>query len=85
MENTRNMESKDALNSDDAEKIIKKASPQLAILTGFGIKMLQAETLYEAREMQKSTGIQIIAAKDGMTINPVSFTTTVRQKKLKSF
>ncbi|MBN2367608.1 hypothetical protein JXC34_01210 [Candidatus Woesearchaeota archaeon] len=85
IQNPKNVKNEDSLNCDDAEKIIKKATPQLAILTGFGIKMLQAETLYEAREMQKNTGIQIIAAKDGMTINPVSFTTAVRQKKLQSY
>jgi len=47
--------------------------------------MLQAEPLYESREIQKTTGIQVIAAKDGMTINPVSFSATVRQKNLKSY
>ena len=81
----RNHKRKEHLNSEDAEKIIRKASPQLAILTGFGTKMLQAETLYEAREIQKNTGVQVIAAKDGMTINPVSFAATVRQKNLKGF
>ncbi len=80
-----NQKRKEHLNSEDAEKIIGKANPQLAILTGFGIKMLQAETLYEAREIQKNTSIQVIAAKDGMTINPVSFAATVRQKNLKGF
>jgi len=81
----RSVQRKNHLNSEDAEKIISKASPQLAILTGFGTKMLQAETLYEAREIQKNTGVQVVAAKDGMTINPVNFAATVRQKNLKGF
>jgi ribonuclease BN (tRNA processing enzyme) len=76
---------KEHLNSEDAEKIIKKANPQLAVITGFGTKMLQADPLYEAREIQRATGIQVIAAKDGMTINPMSFTTAVRQKSLNSY
>ena len=81
----RASEVKGCLNSIGAEKIIKKASPQLAIITGFGTKMLQADPLYEAREIQKYSGIQVIAAKDGMSINPVSFAATVRQKSLKGF
>jgi ribonuclease BN (tRNA processing enzyme) len=81
----KNSKRKEHIDCDDAKRIIKKANPQLVILTGFGIKMLQADPLYETREIQKETGVQVIAAKDGMTINPVSFTTTVRQRNLNSF
>ncbi len=70
---------------NNAKKILEKSKPQLAILTGFTYTALRSEPLYIAREMQKSSGVQIIAAKDGMTINPVSFAATVRQKKLGSF
>ena len=73
------------MNTRLAQEIIKAVRPQLVILTGFGIKMMQSDPLYEAREIQKSTGVQIIAAKDGMSINPISFAATVRQKNLKSF
>lgn len=85
VQDPRGTKRKEHLNSEDAEKIIRKAGPQLAVITGFGIKMLQADPLYEAREMQRETGIQVIAAKDGMTINPMSFTTAVKQKNLTSF
>jgi phosphoribosyl 1,2-cyclic phosphodiesterase len=85
VQDPRNLKRKAHLNSEDAEKIIKKTNPQVTIITGFGIKMMQAEPLYEAREIQKATGIQVIAAKDGMTINPISFTATVRQKRLKGY
>ena len=78
-------EKKSSLNTRLAQEIIKAVRPQLVILTGFGIKMMQSDPLYEAREIQKSTGVQIIAAKDGMSINPISFAATVRQKNLKSF
>jgi phosphoribosyl 1,2-cyclic phosphodiesterase len=81
----RGSEKKDCLNSNNAEEIIKKVKPQLAILTGFGVKMLQADPLYEVREIQKNTGVQTIAAKDGMSINPTNFSATVRQKSLKSY
>ena len=73
------------LNSNDAQNIINRVKPQLAIITGFGIKMIQADPLYEAREIQKNTSIQIIAAKDGMSINPISFAATTRQKHLSKF
>jgi len=73
------------LNTYDAEKIIDVAEPQLVILTGFGIKMLKSDPLYESRELQKNTGVQVISAKDGMTINPISFTTAVRQQTLRKY
>ncbi len=81
----RNIKREQHLNTEDAEKIINHVKPQLAVITGFGIKLLQADPLYEVREIQKNTGVQIIAAKDGMTINPMSFSATVRQSKLKRY
>jgi ribonuclease BN (tRNA processing enzyme) len=84
VQDPRSSKRKEHINSEDAEKIIRKANPQIAIITGFGLKMFQADPLYEAREIQRDTGIQVIAAKDGMTINPMSFTTAVRQKNLGS-
>jgi hypothetical protein len=83
--NPRGIESEDCLDSAAADRIIKMANPQIAVITGFGVKMLQADPLYEIREMQKNAGIQVIAAKDGMTVNPSSFASTVRQKNLRSF
>ncbi len=81
----RGSDKKNCLNSQTAEEIIKTVQPQLVIMTGFGIKMLQADPLYEVRDIQKNTGVQVIAAKDGMSINPTSFSATVRQKSLKSY
>ena len=80
VQDPKSVNRKEHLNSEMAQKVIRKANPQLALITGFGIKMIEADSLYEAREIQKETGIQVIAVKDGMTINPISFTTTVRQK-----
>jgi len=81
----RNSEKKSCLNSNDAEEIIKLVDPQLTILTGFGVKMLQSDALYEVREIQKNSKGQVIAAKDGMSINPISFAATVRQKNLRTY
>ena len=47
--------------------------------------MLKADPLYEARGIQKKTGIQIISAKDGMTINPISYSAGLRQKTLRMY
>jgi len=73
------------LNSDDAVKIISKVKPKLAILTGFGIKMIKADPLYEAREIQKQTGINVLAAKDGLIVNPLSYSAKTSQKRLNVF
>ena len=70
------------LNSDDVVKIIKKAKPKLAILTHFGKKLMNTNPIYEAREIQKLTGIQVIAAEDGMNIDPVSYSADMKQKTL---
>ncbi|MBN2423241.1 MBL fold metallo-hydrolase [Candidatus Woesearchaeota archaeon] len=81
----RNTKQKGSLNTDDAIKFIERAKPKLAIITHFGIKMLQADPIYEAREIQKQSQAQVIAAKDGLVINPVSFSSSVRQKTLKNY
>jgi ribonuclease BN (tRNA processing enzyme) len=85
IQDPRNFKRKEHLNCEDAQKIISEVKPQIAIITGFGIKMLQADPLYEARLIQKETGVHVIAAKDGMTLNPVSFTTAVRQQSLTTY
>lgn len=69
----------------DVIKILKKAEPKLCVLTHFGQKMLDAKPLYEAREIQKQTGIQVIAAEDGMSFNPASYSALLRQKTLNLF
>jgi len=73
------------MNSDDVVKFLSKTKPKLAILTHFGIKMIDADPIYEAREIHKKCGIQVIAAKDGFVVNPVSYASSLKQKKLGSF
>lgn len=67
------------LNSYDSIKIIKEVRPKLAVVTHFGIKMIKEDALYQAREISKKTNIQVIAAKDGMVMDPYSFGTTIKQ------
>jgi hypothetical protein len=73
------------LCSSDAIKIISKTKPKLAIITNFGLELLKADPIYEARIIQRETGIQTISAKDGMTINTSSFSAKVRQRTLNSY
>ncbi len=70
------------LNADDAVKIINKASPKLVVITHFGMKMLKADPLDIAREIYKKTEVACIAAKDGMVINPLSYSANIRQRTL---
>jgi ribonuclease BN (tRNA processing enzyme) len=73
------------LCSTDVIKLLKKAQPKLCILTHFSQKMLDAKPLYEAREIQKQTGVQVIAAEDGMTLDPVAYSAGLKQKTLNIF
>jgi hypothetical protein len=75
-------EGRDNLCKEDAIKIIKKVNPKLAIITHFGINFLKADPLYEIREIQRETNTQVIAAKDGMVVNPVSYDVQQGQKTL---
>ncbi|RMF06879.1 hypothetical protein D6764_01180 [Candidatus Woesearchaeota archaeon] len=76
---------KGQLSSEDAARILSEVKPTLGIITHFGIKMLSADPLHEARKIQKESGVQTIAAKDGMTIDPVSYSARLKQKTLKHF
>ena len=57
------------LSSEDVVRIIKKATPELAIIQHFGAKMLKSDPVYEARWIQKETGVRTIAATDGLSIS----------------
>lgn len=57
------------LCSEDTVKIISKVRPELAIIQHYGAKMLRARPIYEAREIQRRTGIRTIAATDGVRID----------------
>ncbi len=61
------------LDSVSAIQIISKVHPKLAIITHFGLEMLKADPLQEAREIQRITGVQTIAATDGLVVTSDSF------------
>ena len=65
----------------DAVKLLKEVKPQLAVITHFGIKMLESDILNQVREIQKASKVETIAAKDGMAINPLTYSVNMRRKK----
>ncbi len=83
--NPGDTEEKNALNIDDAKKLIAESKPNLAILTGFGEKLLKEDIIDQAREVQKATGVQTVAATDGLHINPQNYSQGYRQKRLDTF
>jgi phosphoribosyl 1,2-cyclic phosphodiesterase len=59
------------LSTDDAKAIIDAAKPKAAVLTHFGMKMLNANPPIEAAYIQNSTGVRTIAAANGMVLSVV--------------
>jgi phosphoribosyl 1,2-cyclic phosphodiesterase len=53
---------------EDAEAIIREARPRLAILTHFGMTMWRAHPWELAARLTESTGIEVKAARDGMSL-----------------
>lgn len=74
--------SENNLSSDDVIKIIRAVKPQLAVITHFGKSMLKADPMMEARRIQKETGVQVIAATDGMVLSPNYYSAEMKQKRL---
>jgi len=80
-----NKENNPGLDIEGAIKIIKKATPRLVILTGFGNNLMKADPLYISREIQKQSGVQTVAAKDGMQLSPVSYSAGQGQRTFGTF
>lgn len=62
------------LDTESAVKIVGKIKPKVAVLTHFGFEMFKAGILEEAREVQRTTGVPTLAAKDGLLLYPESYT-----------
>jgi ribonuclease BN (tRNA processing enzyme) len=52
----------------DVEKILKVAKPGLAILNHFGMQVVKAHPRDVAFQLEKATGVRIVAAEDGMRL-----------------
>jgi len=70
------------LSSKNSVDIINEVKPSLVLLTHFGSELIKNDPLYEAREIQKLTNIQTIAARDGMVVEPLSYSPHLKQKNL---
>ncbi len=57
------------LSTDDAKEVINTARPRVAVLTHFGMKMLNANPSLEAAYIQNSTRVRTIAATNGMVVS----------------
>jgi phosphoribosyl 1,2-cyclic phosphodiesterase len=56
----------DHLSLPEAKDIIEEIKPKVVILTHFGMTMWRAKPWELAKELSEETGIQVIAARDGM-------------------
>ena len=73
------------LCSDDVETIINEVRPKLTLMTHFGIKMIEANPLYEARRIQRNTRSNVVAAHDGLILDPESYSADGPQSMLSEF
>lgn len=80
-----NEKSNCCFNADDVVKIIQEARPNLTILTHFGKKLQESNPMYVARDIHSRTSSEVICARAGLSVNPVSFSSTVMQSKLNQF
>jgi ribonuclease BN (tRNA processing enzyme) len=73
------------LNVADAIKLLKRVKPKFAILTHFGVKVLEANPMYIARDVQRECQVEVVCAYDGLMVNPASFSPRMRQVTLEPF
>ena len=57
------------LNMDDAAELINEIRPKKAILTHFGLQVLKSSPELQARNISEKTGVDVIAAYDGMNVS----------------
>ena len=57
------------LNMEEAGELIGRIRPQKAILTHFGLQVLKSSPQRQARLISEKTGVEVIAATDGMTVD----------------
>ena len=57
------------MTTEDAVKIVEEASPEMAVTTHFGMKMIFRGPAREAKMIEEKTGVPTLAASDGMRIS----------------
>jgi len=63
----------DHLCLEDVETIVEKVRPEVAVLTHFGMSVLKAKPWVVAKKISEKTGIRVIAARDGLTLDLTQF------------
>jgi len=58
----------DHLSLGDVKEILKNSKARAVVLTHFGMRMIQAKPWEVAELLSKETGVKVIAARDGMTL-----------------
>jgi len=56
------------LCTEDVIKVLKELQPKICIITHFGMKMVRENPVFEAQRIVRETGIQTIAARDGLRV-----------------
>ena len=72
----------DHLSSDDSVKIISAVRPKLAIITHFGQKIIEQNPIYQARDIQRKTNVQTIAARDGLVVDPFNLSASLKKRQI---
>lgn len=57
------------LNIAEAEELINKIKPRIAVLTHFGFQVLKALPELQAKKISDNTGVDVIAAEDGRSVD----------------
>ncbi|MBM4334246.1 MAG: MBL fold metallo-hydrolase [Deltaproteobacteria bacterium] len=58
----------DHLSLEDVKEILKECRAKTVVLTHFGMRILQAKPWEVAERLSQETGLKVIAARDGMTL-----------------
>ncbi len=69
----------------DAGRIISRLKPKLVVITCFDESVISKNPVYVARGLQKSTGIQTIAAQEGLTVDLFAYSALAEQRSLSGF
>jgi len=56
------------LTMEEAERVIRDVAPRKAVITHFGMTMIEAKPWRVAQEMSDRLGIEVVAAGDGKTL-----------------
>ena len=56
------------MTTNDAVKIVKAVKPDFVVLTHFGMKMIFRGPAREAKLVERETGVETVAARDGMEL-----------------